>query len=95
MGQIDESERTDRSEPYAATASGAAPVIMSNAPRDNAVADAACQALQRAGVACSIAPLDMVRLSPHADGIVRAIAGRRVYALVFSGRAVASPHVGT
>jgi TolB-like protein/Flp pilus assembly protein TadD len=68
--------------------------FISYASQDAAVADAIVAALERHGLRCWIAPRDVIPGSLYADGIVRAISGAKVFALVLSERAIASSHVG-
>jgi TolB-like protein len=68
--------------------------FISYANQDTAVADALCTELERRGLACWIAPRDVVPGALYADSIVRAINGAKVLVLVLSQHAIASPHVG-
>jgi len=68
--------------------------FLSYANQDTAVADALCADLERRGLACWIAPRDVVPGALYADSIVRAINGAKVLVLVLSQASVASPHVG-
>ena len=65
-------------------------VFISYASHDAAVANAIVAALERQGIKCWIAPRDVVPGSLYADGIVRAITGAKVFALVLSKHAIAS-----
>jgi TolB-like protein/tetratricopeptide (TPR) repeat protein len=67
--------------------------FISYANQDTAVADALCADLERRGLACWIAPRDVVPGALYADSIVRAINGAKVLVLVLSQHSVASPHV--
>jgi TolB-like protein/Flp pilus assembly protein TadD len=69
-------------------------VFISYASQDAAVANAIVAALERQGLKCWIAPRDVVPGSLYADGIVRAISGAKVFALVLSEHAIVSSHVG-
>jgi TolB-like protein/Flp pilus assembly protein TadD len=83
--------------PEPATAQGpsaSCDVFVSYASQDVAVANAIVAALERHGLRCWIAPRDVVPGSLYADGIVRAITGAKVFALVLSEHAIASTHVG-
>jgi TolB-like protein len=73
--------------------SGSPDVFISYASPDSEVADAVCDALESAGVACWIAPRDVVPGEFYADAIVHAIDAAKVIVLVLSQNAVASPHV--
>jgi len=70
-----------------------AQVFISYASQDQAVADAVCRALEQAGIACWIAPRDVVPGESYSGAIVRAIDAATVAVLVLSGSAAASPHV--
>jgi TolB-like protein/Tfp pilus assembly protein PilF len=72
---------------------GAAPVFISYASQDAAVAAALVEALERHGIACWIAPRDVKAGALYADAIVRAIGGAKALVLVLSESAIASPHV--
>jgi TolB-like protein/tetratricopeptide (TPR) repeat protein len=67
--------------------------FISYANQDTALADALCADLERRGLACWIAPRDVVPGALYADSIVRAINGAKVLVLVLSQHSVASPHV--
>jgi TIR domain len=69
-------------------------VFVSYASQDATVANAIVAALERQGLKCWIAPRDVIPGSLCADGIVRAISGAKVFALVLSEHAIASTHVG-
>jgi TolB-like protein len=73
---------------------GRPPVFISYASQDAAVADAVVGVLERAGLACWIAPRDVVPGALYADEIVRAINESSLVVLVLSARSVVSPHVG-
>jgi TolB-like protein/Tfp pilus assembly protein PilF len=68
-------------------------VFISYASQDKAMADAICGALERAGVACWIAPRDVMPGVFYADAIVGGINGTRVLVLVLTASAITSPHV--
>jgi len=68
--------------------------FISYANQDKAIADALCADLERRGLACWIAPRDVVPGALYADSIVRAINGAKVLVLVLSQHSVGSPHVG-
>jgi TolB-like protein len=68
-------------------------VFLSYASQDKAIADAVCEALERACVGCWIAPRDVMPGEFYADAIVRALNETRVLVLVLTANAVASPHV--
>src|SRR5476649_1363729 len=71
----------------------AAHVFISYASQDKAVADAVCQALERAGVPCWIAPRNVVPGESYAGAIVHAIDAAKLIVLVLSQHGAASPHV--
>ncbi|MEO7207627.1 MAG: toll/interleukin-1 receptor domain-containing protein [Steroidobacteraceae bacterium] len=71
-----------------------APVFISYASQDAAVAYAVVQNLERHGINCWIAPRDVTPGSQYADEIARAINGTKVLVLVLSEHALVSPHVG-
>jgi adenylate cyclase len=71
----------------------AADVFLSYASPDIAIADAVCGALESEHLSCWIAPRDVVPGEFYADSIVRAIDAARVFVVVLSEHAVASPHV--
>jgi TolB-like protein/tetratricopeptide (TPR) repeat protein len=68
-------------------------VFISYASQDQAVADAACQALELAGIPCWIAPRDVSPGEFYADAIVRALNESRILVLMLTTNAIASPHV--
>jgi TolB-like protein/Tfp pilus assembly protein PilF len=68
-------------------------VFISYASPDSSVADTLCQALEREGVTCWIAPRDVVPGEFYADAIVRAIDTSKVILLVLSQNAATSQHV--
>jgi TolB-like protein len=68
-------------------------VFISYASQDKAVADAVCQALERARVTCWIAPRDVVPGDSYAGSIVNAIDGTKLIVLILSEHGAASQHV--
>jgi TolB-like protein len=85
---------TDSAAPLAGVTSdltGAA--FISYASQDGAVAQAVCQALEGAGLACWIAPRNVRAGDFYADAIVQAINSCRVLVLILSRSAIDSPHV--
>jgi TolB-like protein/Tfp pilus assembly protein PilF len=68
-------------------------VFISYASQDKPVADAACDALERAGVACWIAPRNVTPGEFYAESIVHAIDSTKVIVLVLSKNAADSQHV--
>jgi hypothetical protein len=60
---------------------------------DKAIADAACAALENAGIRCWIAPRDIMPSIEYAAAIVHAIDRSRVLVLIFSSNANSSPHI--
>jgi serine/threonine-protein kinase len=69
-------------------------VFISYASQDAAVANAVVGTLEGAGLACWIAPRDVVPGALYAGEIVRAINESSLVVLVLSAQSVASPHVG-
>src|SRR5580658_8463672 len=69
-------------------------VFVSYASQDVAVANAVVAALEGAGLACWIAPRDVVPGALYAGEIIRAINESSLVVLVLSAHSVASPHVG-
>ncbi len=75
-------------------ASGSTPsVFISYASLDGAIAEAACEALEKAGVTCWIAPRDVTPGAFYGDEIVHAIDAAKAIVLILSQNAAASPHV--
>jgi TolB-like protein len=73
---------------------GAASVFISYASQDFAVASALVEALELSGLRCWIAPRDVIAGSLFAESIVRALNEAKVFVLILSVYAGASPHVG-
>jgi TolB-like protein len=73
--------------------SGAHDVFISYASLDGATAESVCAALERAGMACWIAPRDVMPGEFYSEAIVHAIDAAKVLVLVLSQHATASPHV--
>jgi len=71
-----------------------APVFISYASQDAGVANSIVENLEQHGIKCWIAPRDVTPGSQYADEIVGAINDAKVFVLVLSEHAVASPHVG-
>src|ERR1700676_4543808 len=69
-------------------------VFVSYASQDAAVADAVVASLEKLGIRCWMAPRDVTPGSQYADEIVGAINDAKVFVLVLSEHAIASPHVG-
>jgi TolB-like protein len=67
--------------------------FISYASQDKRVADTVCHALENAGVACWIAPRDVVPGASYASEIVRGIDMSSVMVLLLSAHAASSPHV--
>jgi TolB-like protein len=77
------------------SAGGGAPaVFVSYASQDFAVANALVEALELSGLRCWIAPRDVIAGSLFAEAIVRALNEAKVFVLILSVHAGASPHVG-
>jgi len=84
--EADNPQETTSTEP-------AAGVFISYASQDKAVADAVCLALEQAGVACWIAPRNVVPGESYAGAIVHAIDGTKLIVLILSEHGAASQHV--
>jgi TolB-like protein/predicted Zn-dependent protease len=69
-------------------------VFVSYASQDAAVANSVVEVLERHGIKCWFAPRDVNPGSQYADEIVGAINDAKVFVLVLSEHAIASPHVG-
>jgi TolB-like protein len=69
-------------------------IFISYSSQDATLADAVVEALERTGLACWIAPRNVVPGSLYADEIVQAINRCGLVVLVLSAQSVASPHVG-
>jgi TolB-like protein/Tfp pilus assembly protein PilF len=80
--------------PGAQSAAGLARVFISYASQDKAVANTVCQGLEKAGVACWVAPRDVQPGTEYADAIVAAINEAQTLVLVLSENSVGSSHVG-
>ena len=88
-------EGPGKSSEAAAQPSGmVAPVFISYASQDTAVANSIVEGLESQGLKCWIAPRDVKPGAEYADAIVRAINDAKAIVLVMSGAAVASAHVG-
>jgi TolB-like protein/Tfp pilus assembly protein PilF len=72
---------------------GGCDAFISYATPDLAVALSACDALERAGISCWMAPRDVIPGEFYGDAIVNAIDGSKTTVLVLSQGAAASPHV--
>jgi TolB-like protein len=70
-----------------------APVFISHASQDAAVAEAIVAALERQGLKCWIAPRDVTPGASYAGQIIHAIDAAQVSVLILSQYAAASPHV--
>jgi TolB-like protein/Flp pilus assembly protein TadD len=71
----------------------AARVFISYASQDKAVADSVCQALEKAGVPCWIAPRDVVLGGSYAGEIVHAIDAASLLIIILSKNSADSKHV--
>ena len=71
-----------------------APVFISYASQDAAVANSIVENLEQHGIKGWIAPRNVTPGAQYADEIVAAINDAKVFVLVLSEHAVASPHVG-
>ena len=68
-------------------------VFISYSSKDKTCADAACAALEAAGVRCWIAPRDIRAGIEYAEGILEGIDACRVMVLIFSSNADVSPQI--
>jgi TIR domain len=68
-------------------------VFISYASPDAAIADTVCDALERGGISCWIAPRNVVPGEFYADAIVHAIDTTKIIVVILSQSAAASPHV--
>jgi TolB-like protein/cytochrome c-type biogenesis protein CcmH/NrfG len=68
-------------------------VFISYASLDSAIAESACEALERARVSCWIAPRDVTPGAFYADEIVHAIDAAKAIVLILSQNAATSSHV--
>ena len=73
---------------------GAPTVFISYASQDVAVANALVEVLELRGLRCWIAPRDVIAGSLFAEAIVQALNEAKVFVLILSAHAAASPHVG-
>jgi len=72
---------------------GTPDVFISYASPNNTVREAVCEALERAGVTCWIAPTDVTPGASYAGQIIHAIDAARAIVLILSQNAGSSPHV--
>ena len=93
MANSVQTENPEKPANGATAAAEAAQIFVSYSSADAAIAVEACNALERLGHSCWIAPRDVVPGEFYADGIVRAIDAARVVLLVLSQHASTSPHV--
>ncbi len=68
-------------------------VMISHSSQDSALAQSLCEALERRGMSCWIAPRDLAPGEDWAEGIVRGIESCEAMALIVSENINASPHV--
>jgi hypothetical protein len=68
-------------------------VFLSYASLDSAIAETACEALEKAGVTCWIAPRDVTPGAFYGDEIVHAIDAAKAIVVILSQNAGTSPHV--
>jgi TIR domain len=71
-----------------------APVYVSYASQDAAVANAVVENLEQHGIKCGIAPPNVIPVSRYADEIIEAINRAKIVVLVLSENSVGSSHVG-
>src|SRR5450631_2758380 len=87
-------DRVEADKPQGTTdAVQAAQVFISYASQDKAVADSVCQALENAGVACWIAPRNVVPGESYAGAIVHAIDDTKLLVLILSEQSASSKHI--
>jgi TIR domain len=67
--------------------------FISYAHADKPIADAACAALEAANIRCWIAPRDIDPGRDYGEALVEAIEGGKVFVLIFSRNANASPQI--
>jgi WD40 repeat protein len=67
--------------------------FISYAHADKPIADAACAALEAANIRCWIAPRDIDPGRDYGEALVEAIEGGKVFVLIFSSNANASPQI--
>ena len=72
---------------------GTPDIFISYASPDSAVANAVCNALEREGVPCWVAPRDVMPGDFYADAIVHAIDAAKAVVLILSQHSAGSPHV--
>jgi len=68
-------------------------VFISYSSKDKTCADAACAALEAAGVRCWMAPRDICAGIEYAEGILEGIEACRIMVLIFSSNADVSPQI--
>jgi hypothetical protein len=68
-------------------------VFISYSSKDKPTADATCAILEGKGIRCWIAPRDILPSADWGEAIIDAIGGARVFVLVFSSNANASPQI--
>jgi WD40 repeat protein len=68
-------------------------VFVSYSSHDKPSADAACATLESVGIRCWIAPRDILPGADYGEAIIDAIEGAKVFVLIFSGSANASPQI--
>src|ERR1700729_1147058 len=87
-------DRVEADKPQGTTdAVQVAQAFISYASQDKGVADAVCKALEQAGVACWIAPRNVVPGESYAGAIVHAIDGAKLTVLILSEHGASSKHV--
>ena len=87
-------DRVDADNPQGTTdAVQAVQVFISYASQDKGVADAVCQALERSGVPCWMAPRNVIPGESYAGAIVRAIDGTKLIVLIPPEHGASPQHV--
>jgi hypothetical protein len=67
--------------------------FISYSSKDKVTADAACAALEAAGIRCWIAPRDIIAGAEYGDALIDALDNCRVMVLIFSSNANTSPQI--
>jgi TolB-like protein len=97
MSEGDGGDRASGAAPEAPGAlrahAGTPDIFISYASPDIVVANAVCNALERDGVSCWVAPRDVMAGDFYADAIVHAIDAAKAVVLILSQHSAGSPHV--
>lgn len=68
-------------------------VFLSYASPDKGIADTVCSALEAGGIACWMAPRNILPGSDYGASIIEALEGAQAIVLIFSSHSNASPHI--